>query len=192
MRKNIQSVIKAGQGPLITISIASFFESIISPVPVDPALVGLLVKNPHWKSRLWISVSLASVLGAIVSYYVGCVLYEAVGKPIICFYNLSQGFELFAQWVHEYGFCAMLAKPFLPFPFKFAAMVFGVVEYNFWLFLLATIISRPIRFFVVTCLVLRFGMRYRAWLLRRLSWIRVGYMVAILGFFVLLAVRACF
>ena len=177
-------------GPLVAISLASFCESVISPVPVDPALVGLLIKNPHWRHRLWISVSLASIVGACVSYAIGYFLFETVGKVIVGFYHFGAVFDDFCLWVHRYGFGVMLLKPFLPLPFKLAAMVFGLVGYHFWLFLLATLISRPIRFCVVTYLVVRFGMRYRDWILKNLSWFRVAYMLAIVGFFVFLAAQA--
>ena len=186
--KRKTDVTETGYGPLIAISLASFLESVISPVPVDPALVGLLVQNPHWRHRLWICVSGASVVGACVSYAIGFFLYEAVGRVIVDFYHLSGAFDSFCVWVQKYGFWVMLLKPFLPLPFKVAAMVFGVAGYNFWLFVVATVVSRPVRFCVVTYLVVRFGMRYRDWILRHLSWLRIGYMVAIIGFLVLLAI----
>lgn len=178
-----------GYGPLIAISFGSFLESIISPVPVDPILVGLLLQRPHWRHHLWICVSLASVLGACVSYAIGYFLFMAVGRAIVDFYHLGGAFDTFALWVNNYGFWCMLLKPFLPLPFKLAAMVFGVAGYNFFLFVVVTVISRPIRFCVVTYLVLRFGLHHREWVLRRIGWIRNIYMAGIIAFLAFFAIK---
>ncbi len=158
-------------------------------MPVDPALMILLIKKPEWKHHLWIVVSLTSVCGGIVGYVLGAVFFSVLAQPIIEFYCLNTSFDAFANLVHEYGFYAMLLKPFLPFPFKLAVMVYGFTGYNFWLFLLATLVSRPLRFCFVSFLMVKFGMRYRDWLLKHVWLIKLLYVVFISGFMVFLAFK---
>lgn len=168
--------------PVVTVSMASFLESVITPVPVDPLIVSTVLKHPQWKYRVVIWAVLASVLGAMVSYAIGLFAFATVGKKIVAFYHLEGPLEAFSLWVKKYGFYAMLAKPIIPLPFKFAAMVFGVVEYNFWLFVLASLISRPVRFVVIVSLALKFGMRYREQLLKHVKWLHLLYLLLVVIF----------
>lgn len=178
---------KSKRGEIVSIGVASFFESVFSPIPVDPVLVMLVLKYPDYKHHLWIVVSGASILGAIVGYHIGYYFFPLLGQPIIDFYKLQSSFDLFSGYVHKYGFWAMMLKPFLPVPFKLAVIVYGAVKFNFWIFLLVTTISRPIRFCLVTYLVVRYGMRYREWVAKYVHWLKAFYVVMIIGFMVAVA-----
>ena len=163
--------------------VLSFAESSFFPVPPDVLLMAMCFAAPtHWaRYALWCSV--ASVLGGIAGYGIGWGLWDTVGRPIVDFYN---GQEVMAQvqtWYEEFGFFGVLIAAITPVPYKVFTIASGWFKFDFGLFVLASAIGRPFRFFLVAGLIGRYGERIRPFLETRLEWALVALTaLAALGF----------
>lgn len=161
----------------------SFAESSFFPVPPDVLLIAMTFAEPKkWKRfALWCSV--ASVLGGIAGYAIGWGLWDTVGKPIVDFY---QGQEVMAKvqvWYDEYGFWGVLAAAITPIPYKVFTIASGWFHFDFWLFVAASAVGRPFRFYLVAGLIGRYGERIRPFIEHQLEWVLLAFTaLAILGF----------
>src|SRR5215469_5819704 len=147
----------------------SFLESSILPLAPDPLLVPMMLQRP---GRIWWYAFLcmaASVLGALVGYALGALLFDAVGRPILDFYGLGPAFETYQALFAEWGFWIILAKGVTPIPFKLVAIASGVAHLDMGIFLVACTLSRSARFFLVAALVRWWGAPVLAVLDRRVG-----------------------
>jgi membrane protein YqaA with SNARE-associated domain len=161
----------------------SFAESSFFPVPPDVLLMAMTFSLPARWARYALWCSLASIVGGMVGYLIGWGLWDSVGKPIVDFY---QGQELMARiqgWYAEYGFWGVLAAAVTPIPYKVFTIASGWFHFDFGLFVLASAIGRPFRFFLVAGLVGRYGARIRPFLEQKLEWALLALTAAaVLGF----------
>lgn len=139
---------------LLALSESSFF-----PVPPDPLLIALCLGaiKKSWRFALYTSV--ASVIGGILGYLIGFGIWGSVDS---FFFRYIPGFteSFFTKVMHnyqEYGFWYVFAAGFTPIPYKVFTIASGVFKLNFFLFLLASTISRSLRFFAVAALFRKFG-----------------------------------
>lgn len=141
----------------IWLFVISFTESFIFPIPVDPlmALV-ILVKKQKWIYYVALT-TIASVLGGIGGYFIGLFLFEAIGKPIVDFYHLQDAFTKVSEMFNENAFWAIFTAAFTPIPYKIFTIAAGVAKLNFFIFVVASILGRGIRFWIVGFVVNRFG-----------------------------------
>ena len=145
-----------GVPALFTLALAeaSFF-----PVPPDPLLMALsLSRNDKALRFAWVC-TLGSVLGGCVGYLIGWGLWDAMSN---LFFTHIPGFtpETFAR-VQElfaaYGFWTVFVAGFTPIPYKVFTIAAGVFLINFPVFVVASIFSRGLRFFIIAGLIGRYG-----------------------------------
>ena len=148
----------------------SFTDASIFFIPPDPLLVAIVLV--HQKRWVWYAAfTMAfSVLGALFGYLVGAVFFDVVGVRIIEFYNLGAAMEQARVFINESLFVFTLTVAFTPIPFKVAALSAGFAKANIATFLLATILGRIARYFLVAYVAKMFGDRGEL-LLRRFWWI---------------------
>ena len=163
----------------------SFAESSFFPVPPDVMLIPMSLARPQW-AWLYASVCTAtSVLGGILGYAIGALLYDSIGHWLIQFYGYGDKVEAFRAGYAEYGAWIILLKGLTPIPYKLVTITSGFAGYNIWLFVLCSIVARGGRFFVVAVLLNRYGDVIRAELEKRLGlWVGIGAAVLVLGFYV--------
>lgn len=139
------------------LSAIAFTESSFFPIPVDPFLaIALLVeKNSWWKFSL--NVTISSVLGAVFGYFIGFVFFESVGQKLIDIYHLEKEFIHISNLFQENAFWAMFTAAFTPIPFKLFTLTAGVAKVNLFIFIIASIIGRGLRFFFVGIIMKTFG-----------------------------------
>ncbi len=143
--------------PLFWISLASFLESTIVPLPLEIVLI------PYYQAhreRIWTLaavVTLACLAGATLFYFTGAMLLESAGQHLMGWLSSDGGFEAVKADIEEDGFMFILAAGLNPIPFQIAMLAAGSVGYPFLLFLLAAAIARGIRYFGLAWLVLRYG-----------------------------------
>ncbi len=115
--------------------------------------------------RAWVFAAvctIASVLGGILGYAIGALLYDSVGHWLIQLYHLGDKVETFREQYARWGAAVILIKGLTPIPYKLVTIVSGFAGYNIWLFILLSIITRGARFFVAALLMNRYGDWIRA------------------------------
>ncbi|MDH7798255.1 MULTISPECIES: YqaA family protein [unclassified Beijerinckia] len=159
----------------------SFAESSFFPIPPDVVLVPMALAKPE-KAYYYAAVcTIASVLGAIVGYGIGYLLYETVGQWLMNLYGYTDKVDALRAFYAQWGWAFILVKGATPIPFKLVTIVSGLLEYNFLLFVLLCLITRGARFFIVAGLLHRYGDQARALLDRHFG----VFMVVIIAFVVL-------
>lgn len=139
------------------LALVSFTESSISFIPPDPMMVPMIVAH---KERAWFLAFLttvSSVLGGALGYVIGFYLFDHLGVPILETYGLMEKIKAFQEFFNEWGFWAIVVKAFTPIPFKLVTITAGALKFNFALFMLASTISRSIRFYLEAAIVWKWG-----------------------------------
>lgn len=163
----------------------SFAESSFFPIPPDVLLVPMCIAQPK-KAWFYATVcTIASVLGGILGYAIGWFLYDTLGLWIIQLYGLTERAAHFEQEFAEWGLWIILIKGLTPIPFKLVTILCGFAHFNFFVFVLASIVTRGARFFLVAGLVYLYGEPIREFVEKRLNTVALGVLgVIILGFVV--------
>ena len=170
---------------LVALGIISFIESSFFPIPPDILMIPMIIARP---SRAWLIATVAlvtSVLGGLFGYFIGAVLFDTVGQPILDFYGKAEAGEVFAQKFNEYGAWAVLVAGVTPFPFKVITIMSGWTGLSLPVFITASILARGLRFFVVAGLLWQFGAPIRDFIERRLGLMFTLFMVILIGGFFL-------
>jgi membrane protein YqaA with SNARE-associated domain len=135
----------------------AFAESSFFPVPPDIMLAPMSLAQPK---RAWLYAgvcTVASVLGGILGYAIGALLYDSVGHWLIALYGLGDKVEAFRESYARWGALIILAKGLTPIPYKLVTITSGFAGYNLPLFILFSIITRGGRFFIAAVLLNRYG-----------------------------------
>lgn len=169
---------------LVALAIVSFLESSVFPIPPDILMIPMIIAAPR-RAFLIAGVCLvSSVLGGLLGYYIGYGLFESVGRPVLEFYGKDAYFEEFSTKYNEWGAWAVLIAGVTPFPYKVITILSGVTGLNFMVFMVASIIARGFRFFLVAGLLWKFGEPIRDFIEKRLGLMFTLFMILLLGGFV--------
>jgi membrane protein YqaA with SNARE-associated domain len=153
----------------------SFAESSFFPIPPDVMLAPMSLAQP---SRAWFYAGLttiASVIGGILGYFIGLFAFDLI-EPLLMDWGYWDGYIAAKQWFERWGFWAVFLAGFSPIPYKIFTITAGVVVMPFVPFLIASLIGRGARFFLVAALMAWGGARMERALHRyvdRLGWIMV-------------------
>jgi len=138
---------------LKSITAASFLESTIVPIPLEAVLVPLMQAR---REKLWLIALMATIgciIGAIFGYALGYYLFDVVGDWVINTFSNPEQFEQVKQKMQAQGFWFVLTLGIVPIPFQIAMLAAGATKYSIFLFLLATVIARSIRYFALAAVV---------------------------------------
>lgn len=164
------------------LAVASFLETLVVPIPIELVLIPLMAVNRDHIWRLAAVTTFGCLVGALVGYGVGLVLYQSVGSWFIETMALQSAYESFQATFDTHGFVAILALGLLPIPFQIAMITAGVSGYPIHLFVLAALIARGVRYYGLAWLILQFGERAEAlWRRHALtaSLVAVGALIAV-------------
>jgi membrane protein YqaA with SNARE-associated domain len=163
----------------------SFAESSFFPVPPDVMLIPMALAQPQ---RAWLFAlvcTVTSVLGGVLGYAIGALLYDSIGGWIIQLYGYGEKVEEFRAAYAAYGAWIILLKGLTPIPYKLVTITSGFAGYNLLLFILLSVITRGARFYLLAFLLHRYGPRARAIIEERLGfWVTIGAIGLALGFVV--------
>lgn len=165
------------------LAIVSFVESSVFPIPPDALLIPMILAAPH---RAWfyaLVCTVASVAGGIAGYGIGFVLYEVMAQPILSFYGYMDKFAEFQALYNEWGAWIVFGAGVTPFPYKVITIASGVTELNLVVFMVASVLARGLRFFIVAALLWKFGPPIRVFIERHLGKLTVLFFVLLLGGF---------
>lgn len=168
------------------LSVVSFAESSVFPVPPDAMLVPMCLARPDkaYAYAAWCTV--ASVLGGLLGYAIGAVFFQEIAFPVLAAYGYGDALSRFQSWFEAYGAAVILVKGLTPIPYKVVTIASGAASFSLPIFILASFVTRGARFFLLACLLRRYGEAIRAFVERRLTLIAAAFGVAIVAGFALL------
>ncbi len=139
------------------LSLLSFVESFILPFPPpDVMLAPMSLARPFQAMRFAALTLLFSVLGGLVGYLIGAFLFVQV-EPFIIEWGYQARFEKVTVWFEQWGFWAVLVAGFSPVPYKIFTIAAGVLNLAIIPFVLASIIGRGARFYLLAWCLAKFG-----------------------------------
>jgi membrane protein YqaA with SNARE-associated domain len=151
------------------LALVSFAEASFFPIPPDVLLVPMALARPERAWRLAAICTAASVVGGALGYLIGYSLFKVAARPLLEFYHYTAAFERFKATYAEYGLWVILVKGLTPIPYKIVTIASGAAGFNFGLFMLASIVTRGVRFFAVAGLLRLYGDSVRVFIERRLT-----------------------
>ena len=160
----------------------SFAESSFFPVPPDVMQIPMSLARPE-RAYLYATIlTVTSVLGGLLGYAIGALLYDSVGAWVIQLYGYGEKVEAFRAAYNTYGAWIILGKGLTPIPYKIVTITSGFAGYNVFLFVLFSIITRGARFFLIAFLLHRYGAQAREMIEKRLGlWVTIGTVVLVGG-----------
>ena len=134
-----------------------YIEAIIFPIPQEVFIVPMMLSERTKVFRIVFFSILGSIIGGLTAYYLGLLFFDSLVMPIINFYNYSESFLYFKNQINEYGFIYVFIGGFTPLPFKIITLSSGALNIPILNFLLAAILSRSIRFYMIGFLTYKYG-----------------------------------
>ncbi|BAT58007.1 SNARE associated Golgi protein [Variibacter gotjawalensis] len=147
----------------------SFAESSFFPIPPDAMLVPMALARPDRAYVYATYCTIASVLGGILGYFIGLLLYDSVGALVIKAYGYGSRAEEFRAAYAQWGAWIILLKGLTPIPYKLVTITSGFAGYSLPLFILFSVITRGARFFILAFLLHRYGPAAREIIEKRLG-----------------------
>ena len=134
-----------------------YIEAIIFPLPQEIFMVPMMLSERSKIFRIAFFSFIGSIIGGITAYYLGLLFFDSIVNPILNLYNYSNNFEFFKTQINEYGFIYVFIGGFTPLPFKIITLSSGALSIPLWNFLIAAILSRSIRFYLIGFLVWKYS-----------------------------------
>ena len=139
----------------------SFIESFIFPIPPDVVIIPMTIAKPKSWFKIALIATIGSVLGAILGYFIGYVFFNEIGIKIFELYGVDNTSFLKDKVSSEGGVIAWMAllavAGFTPVPFKLLTITSGFVHFNLIYFIIVSILTRGLRFFIIAYLIGNFG-----------------------------------
>lgn len=168
------------------LAVVAFAESSVFPIPPDILMIPMILARPRRAWEIAALATLASVLGGLAGYWIGSSLYDTVGGPVLEFYGKEAYFDAFRERYNEYGAWAVLVAGVTPFPYKVITILSGTTDLSLTVFMIASVIARGLRFFIVAALLWKFGEPIRDFIERRLGLLFTVFCLLLAGGFVVL------
>ena len=177
------------------LGVVSFVESSFFPIPPDVMIIPMVIAKKKSYLKIFLIASIFSVLGGIFGYMLGAVFLD-IAMNIIEFYgyekkiinlknNLSQG-EGFLTWLS-----ILFLAGFTPLPYKAFTIASGLIGFNILIFIIVSLISRSLRFFLISYLSYKFGDLFTEFMNKHGSkWFTVlGLLIVLIFIFVFLILK---
>ena len=126
------------------------------------------------------------MIGGAFGYAIGHFLYDVVAVPILNFYHYMPQFQKFCEGYNQYGAWIVFMAGVTPFPYKIITIASGVTHLNFGIFMLASILARGLRFYLVAGLLWKWGEPMKAWIEKNLGWLSIVFVIILIGSFYLI------
>ena len=168
----------------------AFIESSFFPIPPDVMIIPMVVAKKNEFFRIALIATIFSVLGALFGYFIGYVFFNEVGIKIFEIYGYEDPNFLKEKFSTKGGFVSWLGilftAGFTPLPFKLLTISSGFIHFNIISFIIICIITRGLRFFLVSFLTYRYGEKFGPFLEKqgtKWSIIMAGFLLIIGGIF---------
>ena len=175
------------QSPNAEASLAAiaFAESSFFPVPPDVLLAPMALAHPGRAWRFALVATVASVLGGMLGYGIGAVLYDSLGQWLVNLYGYGAKMDGLKQTYAQWGWLVILVKGVTPIPYKLVTITSGLLGYNFPLFVVLSALTRGARFFLVAGALNWFGEPLREAMERNFGAVLGGFAaLVVVGFII--------
>ena len=178
------------------LAIVSFIESSFFPIPPDVMVIPMVISKKNDFIKIFLITTIFSVLGGMLGYLIGAFFFE-FGAHIMSFYGYEDKLSKIKEnLVNSDGFYAWLGVLFLagftPLPYKVFTITSGLIGFNFLIFVLISLISRGLRFFIVSYLSYKFGDLFNEYMDKHGSkWFTIiGILIVIIGLIIYLIFKS--
>ena len=169
------------------LALFAFVEASFFPIPPHPLLGLMCLAEPKKAIRFAMIATVASVLGGLLGYAIGYLLYDTIGTQLLALLGLSESFPKAACYLREYGAEIIMIKGATPIPFKLLTITAGFIAMPLVPFILASIVSRAISFMIVGVLFRMFGAPIKAFIDKYLGLATAGFVIVVVGGFLAVA-----
>ena len=173
----------------------SFIESSFFPIPPDVMIIPMVISKKDDFFKIFSIATIFSVLGGILGYFIGAFFFD-MGMQVMVFYgyenklislknNLIQSEEFYA-WLG-----ILFLAGFTPLPYKVFTIASGLIGFNILIFIIISLISRGLRFFIVSYLSYKFGDLFSQFMEKHGSkWFTIiGILIVIIGIIIYLILK---
>ncbi len=170
----------------LALFLIAFSESSFFPVPPDVLLIAIVLAHPKKWLRSAVICLLGSVIGGICGYFIGRVVWDVV-SPFFFKYVFSEDTFLHVKQLYQqYEFWAIFTAGFTPIPYKVFTIAGGVCRINFSVFIVASVISRGARFFMVASLLRIFGEKVKVFIEKYFNLLTILFTALLIGGFLVI------
>ena len=177
------------------LAIVSLVESSFFPIPPDVMIIPMLISKKNDFVKIFLITTIFSVLGGILGYLIGAFFFD-FGSQIMSFYGYENKLSNIKEnLVNSDGFYAWLGILFLagftPLPYKVFTIASGLISFNFFIFIFISLVSRGLRFFIVSYLSYKFGNLFTEFMEKHGSkWFTIiGLLIVIIGLLIYLIIK---
>ncbi len=175
------------------LGLISFIESSFFPIPPDVMIIPMVIAKKKNYLKIFFIASIFSVLGGIFGYMLGAIFFD-IAINVIEFYGYENKVDILKNNLSKGGgFLAWLSILFLagftPLPYKAFTIASGLIGFNILLFIIVSLISRSLRFFIISYLSYKFGDLFTEFMNKHGSkWFTILGLLLILIFVILLLI----
>ena len=169
------------------LAIVSFVESSFFPIPPDVMVIPMIISKKSDFTKIFLIATIFSVLGGILGYFIGLFFFD-IGMQIMSIYGYEDKLiNLKNNLINSDSFYAWLGILFLagftPLPYKVFTIASGLIGFNIIIFIFISLISRGLRFFIVSYLSYKFGNIFTQFMNKHGSkWFTIiGILIVIVG-----------
>ncbi len=177
------------------LAIVSFIESSFFPIPPDVMVIPMVISKKDDFLKIFLITTIFSVLGGILGYFIGAFFFD-IGMQVMTFYGYEDRLiSLKNNLINSEGFYAWLSILFLagftPLPYKVFTIASGLIGFNILIFIVISLISRGLRFFIVSYLSYKFGNLFTKFMEKHGSkWFTIiGILIVIIGVIIYLILK---
>ena len=143
------------------LAVVSFVESSFFPIPPDIMIVPMVIAKKNDYLKIFLIATFSSAVGGLLGYFIGFVFLD-LAMNVIEFYgyeekviNLKDNLSSGNNFIYFLG--TLFLAGFTPLPFKVFTITSGMIGFNIFIFFAVCLVSRALRFFVVSYLSFKFG-----------------------------------
>ena len=177
------------------LAIVSFVESSFFPIPPDVMVIPMVISKKNDFIKIFLITTIFSVMGGMLGYLIGAFFFD-FGSQIMSFYGYENKLSNIKEnLVNSEGFYAWLGILFLagftPLPYKVFTIASGLISFNFFIFIFISLVSRGLRFFIVSYLSYKFGNLFTEFMEKHGSkWFTIiGLLIVIIGLLIYLIIK---
>jgi len=179
----------------IALFLLAFAESSFFPIPPDALLIALVLGARTKAFKFASACTIASVTGALAGYAIGHFLWwsspsEFSGIANFFFNNVpsftQQSFFEIQKMYSKYDFWIVFTAGFTPIPYKLITISSGAFDINLPMFVIASVISRGARFFLVSLLIWKFGPQIKTFIDKYFNWLAIAFTILLVGGFIVI------
>ncbi|WP_297450076.1 YqaA family protein [uncultured Alistipes sp.] len=177
----------------LALFLLAFAESSFFPIPPDVLLIALCLGCAAKAFRYALICTTGSLLGAVAGYAIGYFLWQTPSGEFTAvadfFFRVIPGFtieeyEKISHLYNEYNFWVVFTAGFSPIPYKLITITAGVFRLDVPIFLLASIISRGLRFALIAWMIWKFGAPIKTFIDKYFNWLALAFTVLLVGGFI--------